>query len=86
MNSRQKRIKTLSGFTDEERLDWLSKQFGCGLINDDNGHWAVAFIGTQNVPMTTKPCDINTTFWIKKKEWRNTIRGAIDAARKESGE
>lgn len=66
--------------TDTERLDWLSKQFGCGLINDDNGHWAVSWDGVQNVPMGRGPSDIDTAFFIKKKAWRKTIRAAIDAA------
>jgi hypothetical protein len=68
---------------DEIRLAWLSKQEGSALVSDDNGHWAVATTGTQNVPPGKDPCDISTQFWIKKAEWRNSIREAIDAAMEE---
>lgn len=30
---------------DTERLDWLEKQQGFGLISDDNKHWAVSTSG-----------------------------------------
>ena len=36
----------------------------------------------QNVP-DNSPNDIHTTFFIKKKEWKKTIRKAIDYAIKE---
>lgn len=65
--------------TDTERLNWLEKQYGCGLINDDFGHWAVSFDGMQNVPKKT-PADIQTTFFVEKKQWKKTVRAAIDAA------
>lgn len=70
--------------TDTERLDWLeniTKDGACpGLIFDDNGHWAVAFDGSQNVPEGEGPQDIATSFWIEAAAWRPTIREAIDAA------
>lgn len=65
--------------TDSERLDWLEKQDGCGLISDDAGHWAVSTCGFQNVPIDA-PCDISSQFFVLKHEWRPTIREAIDAA------
>lgn len=71
---------------DALRLDWLAKQEGSALVSDDNGHWAVATTGTQNVPMGKDPVDINTTFWIKKQEWHNSIREALDAAMKEDAD
>jgi hypothetical protein len=37
----------------------------------------------QNVPMDTEACDIQTTFFIEKDQWQNTIREAIDFAIKE---
>jgi hypothetical protein len=65
--------------TDTDRLDWLEKQDGAGLVSDDAGHWAVATNGVQSAPMAP-PCDITTQFWIEKHEWRKTVREAIDAA------
>ena len=68
---------------DTERLDYLesiTKEGSCpGLINDDNGHWAVAEDGVQNCPMGDEPVDIQTTFFIEAKDWHPTIREAIDA-------
>ena len=70
--------------TDTERLDWLKKQSGVALVNDDFGHWEVTFDGCQNVPIKT-PADIWTTFFIKKKDWKKSIRNAIDFAMKQEG-
>ena len=71
--------------TDTDRLNWLEKHEGYGLISDDAGHWAVSGSGTQNVAsgMRRKPIEIAATFFVEAKEWRKTIRGAIDAAIKE---
>lgn len=71
--------------TDTERLDWLAKQGGAALVNDDFGHWAVSFDGMQNVPRKT-PADIQTMFVIEKKQWKKTIRQAIDAAMNADGD
>lgn len=65
--------------TDTERLDWLEKQQGSGLISDDARHWAVSTSGMQNVP-DDPPQDIVTNFVVEKDEWRPSIREAIDAA------
>ncbi len=67
---------------DTERLEWLQKQFGCALINDDNGHWAMSWAGMQNVPEGDGPQDIQTSFFIEAKEWHDGVTEAIDAARK----
>ena len=67
--------------TDTERINWLQKQQGSALVSDDLGHWAIATEGFQNVP-NKAPADINTIFYIKKKDWKKTIRQAIDAAAK----
>jgi len=71
--------------TDKERMDWLHKhsRSGIALINDDNGHWVVVADGAQNLPRGKAPCDINTTHFIEKRQWRKTVRGAIDLAMKE---
>ena len=74
--------------TDTELFDWLEKACkngACvGLINDDNGHWAVSTSGTQNCPAGWDPEDIDTTFFVFKGEWKNTIRDAIKMFIKEN--
>lgn len=50
-----------------------------GIINDDNGHWTVSGSGVQNVPDGDGPSDIQTTFFIEAKDWKPTIREAIEA-------
>jgi len=47
------------------------------LINDDNGHWALAFDGWQNVPRDDKPCDIQTCFFVEKDLWHEEPGVAI---------
>lgn len=66
--------------TDAERLDWLEKYFGGGLISDDNGHWAVSGAGMQNVPSGDKPEYIAVTNFVEAEEWHSNIRDALDAA------
>jgi hypothetical protein len=63
--------------TDTERLDWLEQQSGYALVNDDFGRWAFVVDGMQNIP-TKKMGDIVTTFFINKKDWKDSIRQAID--------
>lgn len=69
--------------TDTELLDGLEEDTahgGCpGIINDDNGHWAVTGDGLQNVVCGDEPSDVQTTFYVQAKNWRKTIREAIDA-------
>ena len=48
-----------------------------GLLFDDNGHWALATDGTQNVPLGDGPEDIATTFFIEKELWCDTAPLAI---------
>jgi hypothetical protein len=67
--------------TDKQRLDWLEEKAGCGLINDDAGHWAISNSGIQNLPpMDGNPIDIASTFFVEKQYWHNSIREAIDYA------
>jgi len=67
--------------TDTERLNWLEENEGLALVSDDFGNWAVVTDGCQNVPLEPgKPSDITTSFWIEKKQWRPSVREAIDAA------
>ncbi len=64
---------------DTKRIDYLENEsFGSALVSDDDGHWAVSNSGFQNCPMNT-PDDIQTTFFIKKNEWKNSVREAIDS-------
>ena len=64
---------------DKKRIDWLEKQQGSALVSDDHSHWVVATFGMQNLPKKF-PGDIDTSFFIKKKEWKKSIREAIDFA------
>lgn len=72
--------------TDTERLDWLEKQDGYGVISDDNGRWAVPDSGTQNLAdaeghyACDTPIDISCEFFVPAEAWRPSIREAVDAA------
>jgi len=66
--------------TDKERLDWMEKRDGAGLISDDAGRWAVSTGGMQNVPDPKKPIDISTLFFVEAEQWKKDIRSAIDYA------
>ena len=71
--------------TDKELLDLLEKKgFGCGLISDDNGHWAVSGTGFQNVPPGKKPVKIATSFLVQAKEWKGSVRAALEAFAKDN--
>ena len=70
--------------SDTDLINWLEKQFGIAVVSDDNGHWACVGDGFQTSPMGKQPQDIQTTFWIEKKQWRNSIRASIRAAMKEA--
>lgn len=66
---------------DTDRIDWLEKQDGIGLISDDEGRWAVSTTGTQNLPDDPDIAfDFIGNFWVEAKDWRPTVREAIDAA------
>ena len=68
--------------TDRQRIDWLSKQDGAALINDDNGQWAFSSAGIQ--PVIFQESDKYPYFWttytIEPHAFAETIRGAIDKA------
>ena len=66
--------------TDKERLDWLEKQDGMGLISDDAGRWAVSTGGIQNVPNLKRAIRISSVFLVEAREWQKSIREAIDYA------
>lgn len=77
--------RTEANHADTQRLNWFEQRANEGacpaLLNDDNGHWAVAFDGHQNVPMEDGPVDIETAFYVEAAKWKPTVREAIDAAR-----
>jgi len=59
-------------------VEELSKLGQCpNLLNDDNGHWAVTSDGFQNVVYGDEPSDIDTSFFVKAEEWKNTPREAL---------
>lgn len=74
--------------TDTERLDALARVgSGIGLINDDQGEWAVAGNGFQNLRrLPGEPVgDLETLYWISKDRFRRDIRDAIDLWMDEEG-
>ena len=83
--SKKAPAKRRAKMTDTERLDWLEGAEGWALVSDDAGHWAVVTNGVQNIP-DRHPGDIATSFFIKKKEWKPSVREAIDAAVKYCGD
>jgi hypothetical protein len=74
--------------TDSERWDWLEKQSGVALVNDDNGRWAVSVSGFASIEdieepgrfITDGPITWAGTAWVDRHEWRDSINAAIDAA------
>lgn len=66
--------------TDAERLDYLGKQYGANLVNDDAGRWAVSDSGMQEVPPRggfKETTGIHSI--VHPEQWKKTIRQAIDA-------
>jgi hypothetical protein len=48
------------------------------ILYDDNGHFSVTGDGFQSLPTSDEPCDINMSFAVKKEEWFDTIREALN--------
>lgn len=75
--------------TDKQRLDFLQdNQFrGKSILNDDNFHWAIvdsAFINIHSdkiikITDQEKEAETEIKFEVKKTEWKNSLREAIDA-------
>ena len=66
---------------DTFRLNWLEKQDGAALINDDSGHWAFASDGIQNVNTPENEYyDLASTHLVEKHAFKPSIREAIDHA------
>jgi hypothetical protein len=55
------------------------------LLYDDNGNFAVGGDGTQNIDMfndskkDNDEANFHGTWWLKNKDWKHTIREAIEA-------
>lgn len=50
------------------------------LLNDDNGHWALATDGNHNVLMDEDTYDIQISFFVEKGMWCDTAPLAISRA------
>jgi hypothetical protein len=79
----QVRASKKVGRTDAQRLDELealvAKGDCPGIINDDNGHWAVSGTGMQSISAAPHPADVSTAFFVPAGAWHDSIRKAIDA-------
>ena len=61
----------------EEILERLSENGSCpNLLNDDAGHWALAFDGMQSV-VENLPEDVETFFFVEKEDWKDSVREAV---------
>lgn len=61
-----------------ELVEAMVNEGSCpGLLYDDNGHWALAEEGMQNVPMEEKPEDVMTCFFVEAKDWNESAPLAI---------
>ena len=74
---------------DAGRLDWFEKQADTGaapsLVYDDNGMWAIAEEGTQNV-RTQDADDLVITHFVEAAKFKPTVREAIDDAALSAGD
>ena len=63
-----------------ELLDDMADNGYCpALIFDDDGHWSVSTDGNQTINFES-PCDVHTSFFVKKEDWRDTPTRAIAEA------
>lgn len=63
-----------------EAMEELAEKGYCpNLLNDDNGHWAVAFDGYQTVPTMSDDGrdDIQSSFYVEKDYWFKSIEEAL---------
>ena len=59
-------------------MEQLSHLGWCpNLLNDDNGHWAIATDGFQNVVFGDEPEDVETSFFVETKYWKKTPKEAL---------
>jgi len=74
--------KYIKLYFDQLPIDFIMEQLAnlgqCpNLLNDDNGHWAVTCDGYQNVVFGDEPADVETSFFVVAKDWKNTPREAL---------
>jgi len=74
----------MNELTNDQLLEALQNSYGESLICDDNGRWAVAGCGHQNLTdpkigqlISDGPIFIETVFWIEADEWCDSIREAL---------
>jgi len=65
--------------TDTERLDWLEKQSGGGILSDDAGRWAFPVGGFQPL-VTDEALAGEWMYYLNVEDWKPSIREAIDCA------
>lgn len=57
--------------------DWASQGYCPALLYDDNGHWTVSFDGIQNIPRGENPVVTDSTFFVDKDSWKDTVIDAV---------
>jgi len=63
-----------------ELLEEMADNGYCpALIFDDNDHWSVSTDGNQTLNFES-PCDVDTSFFVKKESWRDSPTRAIAEA------
>ena len=68
-----------STFDLASKLNELANVGFCpALIFDDNGHWALAFDGTQSVASLSGPVTTYSTFFVEADMWKDTIEEAVE--------
>jgi len=61
-----------------EVVEKMTSEGACpAIINDDNGHWAMALDGMQNCVDGSETMDVATTFFAPKSLWCDTVPLAI---------
>ena len=81
----EKLERQIVGYSDDEIkanfcdiMQTMMKHGSCNcLINDDNGHWAIAEEGEQSVSYGKVPMDLSTSFYIEAKRFSKTIPRAL---------
>lgn len=62
----------------EQALQELCETGSCpNLLNDDDGRWALVFDGFQDLVIGDKAQDINTSFFVEARYWKDTIKEAV---------
>lgn len=67
----------------ELEVDFIIDSLTClgecpSLLYDDDGHFALTSDGSQSMSLTESPHDMDMVFWVKKEQWKDTIREALN--------